>query len=88
MNPATKNGMKRIIVGSSSESTQISARRKYSVRIGPQWYEGSFSKRWFGWHFDNFGDTGMQLNLIDEVFEVTKGSPKKEPAKPLPSLGH
>lgn len=67
--PAAGDGLKRIVVGSSSESSQISAHKKYRVRIGPRWYDGSFSKRWFGWLFVEFGDTGMQLNLIDEVFE-------------------
>jgi hypothetical protein len=64
--------LKRIIVGSSSESSHISAQREYKVRIGPRWYEGRFSKRWFGWLFENFGDTGMQLNLIDEIFEIPR----------------
>ena len=87
LNPEAENGLKRIVVGSSSESSHISAHRKYRVRIGPRWYEGSFSKRWFGWLFVEFGDTGMQLNLIDEVFEVPKGIPRKGPAKPLPPHG-
>jgi CheY-like chemotaxis protein len=73
--PASEEGLKRIIVGSSSESSHINAQREYKVRIGPRWYEGRFSKRWFGWLFENYGDTGMQLNLIDEVFEVV--APRK-----------
>jgi hypothetical protein len=88
MDPAAENGRKRIVVGSSSECSQISVHRKYRVRIGARWYEGTFSKRWFGWLFDNFGDTGMQLNLIDEVFEVTKGFSTKGSAKPLSPPGH
>jgi len=87
MEPAAENDLKRIVVGSSSESTQISAHRKYRVRIDSRWYEGSFSKRWFGWLFVDFGDTGMQLNLIDEVFELKKEMTRKYPAKPLPPLG-
>jgi CheY-like chemotaxis protein len=66
--------MKRIVVGSSSESPHIRSQKKYRVRIGNKWFEGAFSKRWFGWLFDDFGDTGMQLNLIDEVFELPAGS--------------
>lgn len=64
-----ENGMKRIVVGSSSENLHIHARRMYRVRIGKAWYEGTFSKQWFGWIFNDYEDTGMQLNLIDEVFE-------------------
>lgn len=87
MDTAGENGLKRIVVRSSSESSQISAQRKYRVRIGRRWYEGSFSKRWFGWLFVEFGDTGMQLNLIDEVFEMPRALPRKGPANRLPPLG-
>lgn len=65
-------GPKRILVGSSSENAKISARHQYRVRIGKKWYEGAFSKRWFGWNFDGIEPSGMQLNLIDEVFELPK----------------
>lgn len=69
--PAPSNEeLKRIVVGSSSESSHISTHRRYRVRIGRDWYEGGFTKRWFGWNFEAFGSSGMQLNLIDEVFEL------------------
>ena len=74
--------LKRIVVGSSSESPHIRSQKKYRVRIGNKWFEGAFSKRWFGWLFDDFGDTGMQLNLIDEVFELPPGSSERV-ASPL-----
>jgi CheY-like chemotaxis protein len=90
--PPVEEGLKRIVVGSCSESSQISAQKTYKVRIGPRWYEGRFSKRWFGWLFEDFGDTGMQLNLIDEVFEVAelglkwrprwRSSASREPSAP------
>jgi CheY-like chemotaxis protein len=66
------DGPKRILVGSSSESAKISSHHKYRVRIGKNWYEGAFSKRWFGWNFDGIEPSGMQLNLIDEVYELPK----------------
>ena len=69
-----ESGLKRIAVGSSSENPHIHPRRMYRVRIEKDWYEGTFSKRWFGWIFNDYGDTGMQLNLIDEVFEVRVAS--------------
>jgi len=72
--PNADPGLKRIPVGSSSESPHIRSQKKYRVRIGNKWFEGAFSRQWFGWLFDNFGDTGMQLNLIDEVFELPLGS--------------
>src|SRR5688572_10439266 len=70
---APSNGeLKQIVVGSSSESPHIAAQRRYRVRIDRDWYEGGFTKRWFGWNFEAFGSSGMQLNLIDEVFELPR----------------
>ena len=68
--------LKKIRVGTSSESSEISSIRRYRVRIDGQWYEGSFRKEWFGWKFEGEGSSGVQLNLIDEVYEIV--SPKKK----------
>jgi len=68
--------LKRIRVGTSSDSSEISSIRRYRVRIDGQWYEGSFRKEWFGWKFEGQGSSGVQLNLIDEVYEIV--SPKKK----------
>ena len=67
--------LKRIIVGSSSETSNISAHRQYRVRIGREWREGVFTKQWFGWNFESFGPSGMQFNLLDEVFELPRTRP-------------
>jgi hypothetical protein len=61
--------MKRIKVTGSSESSHINSRKRYRVKISGQWHEGTFSKQWFGWQFDGVVP-GLQLNLIDEVFEI------------------
>lgn len=68
--------LKKIPVGSSSESCHIHARRIYRVRIARRWYEGAFTKQWFGWRFEGYGSAGMQLNLIEQVYEL-----------PLPARG-
>jgi hypothetical protein len=61
--------LKKIPVGGSSQSGLISPQKLYRVMIDREWYEGRFSKQWFGWQFDGYRE-GMQLNLIDEVYEV------------------
>jgi len=53
-------------------------------RVSGQWYEGQFSKQCFGWRFDGIGQ-GIQLNLIDEVYEIespTRTKPKPRPSRP------
>jgi hypothetical protein len=56
------------------------------VRVEGRWYEGSFSRQWFGWNFDDFGTSGIQLNLLDEVFEIVTAPSKRarRPARPDP----
>jgi hypothetical protein len=61
--------MKQIKVGGSSDSPLIGSHKLYRVKIEGKWYEGRFSKQWFGWQFDGYR-SGIQLNLIDEVFEL------------------
>jgi hypothetical protein len=61
--------LKRIKVTGSSESSLINSRKRYRVKISGQWHEGTFSKQWFGWQFDGV-TPGLQLNLIDAVFEI------------------
>jgi len=74
--------LKKIPVGSSSESSHIDSRKRYKVKIEGKWYEGSFSKQWFGWKFEGYGSSGMQLNMIDQVYEIVRVDPKKPAPKP------
>ena len=66
--------LKKIPVGGSSESSHISSRKWYRAKIDGVWYEGMFSKQWFGWRFENYGSSGIQLNMIDEVYEIQRSS--------------
>lgn len=81
-----KPTLKKIPVGSSSESSHIDSRKRYRVKIEGRFYEGSFSKQWFGWRFDGYGSSGIQLNLVDQVFEIVPPDRfnKKKPAAPPP----
>ena len=80
----TETKLKKIPVGSSSESSHIDSRKKYRVKIEGKWYEGSFTKQWFGWQFEGYGNSGMQLNMIDQVYEIVRIDPNKKPKKPPP----
>jgi hypothetical protein len=74
----TNRRLKKIPVGSSSESSHIHSGKRYRVKIQGAWYEGRFTKQWFGWKFEDFGTSGMQLNLIDEVYEIQPPESKKK----------
>ena len=66
---------KRIPVGRTCKSGRISIFKRYRVKIDGRWYEGRFSKQSFGWQFDDYGPSGMQLNLLDEVYELPPAAP-------------
>lgn len=68
---ASSTSLKKIKVTGSSENTQINSRKRYRVKIDGVWHEGQFSKQWFGWQFDGV-ERGIQLNLIDEVYEIVR----------------
>lgn len=71
MKPDGKYKLKKIKIGGKSESNEISDRKHYRVKIDGEWHEGSFSKKWFGWNFEaSQGGIQMQLNLLDEAYEV------------------
>ena len=72
-----KPTLKKIRVGTSCQSGEIDSRKRYKVKIDDQWYQGRFTKEWFGWNFDDYGTSGMQLNLLDAVFEIYTPNPKK-----------
>lgn len=72
---ASSPNLKKIKVTGSSENTQINSRKRYRVKIDGVWHEGQFSKQWFGWQFDGV-ERGIQLNLIDEVYEIVPASKK------------
>ena len=73
--------LKKIPVGSSSQSGQLSPRKRYKVKIDGKWYEGMFSKQSFGWNFDGYGSSGMQLNLCDVVYELPD-APRRRGRRP------
>ena len=73
--------LRKISLGSSSENSKIDSRKKYRVIIEGKTFEGTFSKQWFGWKFDGYGSSGIQLNLIDKVYEILAPDTKKPKPK-------
>ena len=73
----TRKTLKKIRIGTSNNSGEVDARKRYKVKIDGAWYEGRFTKEWFGWNFDDYGTGGMQFNLLDAVFEIQMPKPKR-----------
>ncbi len=55
----------------SSEDDRFNEDSQYLVNIDGWWYAGQFSKVWYGWSFDNWGASGLQLNSIEgPIYEI------------------
>ena len=52
------------------QNSHISTRKEYLVRIYERLYSGTFSKQHYGWSFNNWGTSGIQLNSVDLVWEI------------------
>jgi hypothetical protein len=61
----------RIHWGENPQTPLINEHRSYLVKIYGSWYAGSFSMQWYGWNFDNWGTSGIQLSpYITEVYLI------------------
>lgn len=47
----------------------------YLVKIYDRWYAGKFSMQWYGWNFNNWGTSGMQLgSSITEIYLIEESN--------------
>ena len=49
----------------SSNDDRIKINEYYLAKIGNGWYAGRFTKQWYGWNFQNWGCSGIQLDSIE-----------------------
>lgn len=54
----------------SSQDDRISEDKWYFAKIYGVWNFGQFSKLWYGWSFNDWGVSGIQLNTIQDLYEV------------------
>lgn len=55
---------------SGSKDERISKDKTYFAKIFGHWYFGRFSEQWYGWSFNNWGTSGIQLDSIEDLYEV------------------
>jgi hypothetical protein len=54
----------------SSQDDRIDPDKTYLALIFGEWCLGQFSQEWYGWSFDNWGTSGIQLDSIEDLYEV------------------
>lgn len=53
---------------SGSKDDRIVEGAQYLAKIHNKWYLGTFSEQWYGWSFNGWGYTGIQLDLIEDLY--------------------
>jgi hypothetical protein len=53
-----------------SKDDRIKQGIRYFARIHGQWFFGSFDEEWYGWNFSGWGTSGIQLDSIEDLYEV------------------
>ena len=53
-----------------SKDARIKQDARYFAKIHGSWFFGTFSKQWYGWSFDDWGESGIQLDSIEDLYEV------------------
>jgi hypothetical protein len=60
----------RIPLDGTDLNNNIETHESYLCKIWGHWYAGRFSKQWYGWNFDNWGTSGVQLQRVEEVYLI------------------
>lgn len=67
---------------SGSKDNLVSAEKHYLAKIWDEWYLGQFSEQWYGWSFNDWGESGCQLDIIQDLYEIDLSPLCMFPEKP------
>lgn len=59
---------------------------QYLVKICGRWRAGTFDRQWYGLNFVNYGSEGVELEAIDEVYEIAAEVTDDVPSLPAEYL--
>jgi hypothetical protein len=65
---------KQIQRRAGSKDDRISSEKSYLALIHGGWYLGKFEEQWYGWNFHPWGFSGIQLDLIEDLYEIDMGA--------------
>ena len=65
--------LKRIgLNGTNANDAIVPYEAQYLVRVHGRWRAGTFDCQWYGLNFTNYGSEGIELEAIDDVYEITE----------------
>jgi len=56
----------------SSNDKRITSRKHYLAKYHGNFYSGQFTKQWYGWNLSCGFGCGIQLNNIEQLWEITR----------------
>jgi hypothetical protein len=72
--------------GTNANDAIVPYDAQYLVKVCGRWRAGIFDRQWFGLNFSNYGSSGIELEAIDEVYEVTEDAVNDTSALPVEYL--
>ncbi len=64
--------LKSIRLNNTNHNSKIDRGETYLVKIYGEIFAGQFSKQWYGWNFNNWGCSRIQLDAIEKVWRIIK----------------
>ncbi len=43
---------------------------QYLARVYGRWRAGTFDRRWYGLNFTDYGSDGIELEAVEEIYEI------------------
>lgn len=56
--------------GTNTNDAIVPFEVEYLTRVHGRWRAGTFDRQWYGLNFTNYGSTGIELEAIEEVYEI------------------
>lgn len=58
--------------GTNTNDGIVPYEAQYLVRVYGRWRAGTFDRQWYGLNFTKYGSEGLELEAIDEVYEIAE----------------
>jgi hypothetical protein len=69
--------------GSNTNDVIVPFEKQYLVNVCGRWRAGTFDRQWFGLNFTNYGSEGIELEALDEVYEIADETTEATPGLPV-----
>jgi hypothetical protein len=71
--------------GTNANDAIVPYDAQYLVKVCGRWRAGAFDRQWYGLNFTNYGSEGIELEAIDEVYEIIDARSVGDEALGLPA---